>query len=114
VFVPANTISPATGAVNSRVSRVDSSYAQVLEIGSHLQNDSKQVTLSLGGVTRNGVVIRTSYTWSHVRDQSSLGGGGFGGGSGFGGRGGGGGGTTSGNPNVPSGVVAAWRGAIRF
>ncbi|MGD8727195.1 MAG: hypothetical protein PVH40_06095, partial [Gemmatimonadales bacterium] len=102
VFVPASTIPEQTGEVNSRVSRVDSSFAQVLEIGSHLENDSKQLTLSLGGVTRNGIVLRTSYTWSRVRDQSSLRGGGGGGGGGRGGFGGAGsGGTTSGNPNVP-------------
>jgi hypothetical protein len=102
VFVPANTIAPGTGAVNSRVSRIDSSFAQVLEIGSRLENDSKQLTLSLSGVTRNGVVMRTSYTWSHVRDQSSLRGGGSGGGGSRGGFGGAGsGGTTSGNPNIP-------------
>jgi hypothetical protein len=102
VFVPASTIAPATGAVNSRASRIDSSFAQVLHIGSHLENESKQLTFSLGGVTRSGVVVRSAYTWSHVRDQSSLRGGGGGGGgrsgSGFGGSTGG---TTSGNPNVP-------------
>jgi hypothetical protein len=96
VFVAANTIAPSTGAVNSRLSRVDSAFAQVFEMGSQLENDSKQITLSLGGITRNGVVIRSSYTWSRVRDQSS-----FGGGGGRGGSGGGSGGTTSGNPNVP-------------
>ena len=99
VFVPVSTSPSETGEVNSRVSRIDSSFAQVLEIGSHLTNESKQLTFSLNGVTRNGIVVRTSYTWSHVRDQSSLGGGG--GGGGRGGGGGGGGGTTSGNPNVP-------------
>ncbi len=101
VFVPAATIVPSTGAVNSRLSRVDSSFAQVVEMGSRLANDSRQITLSLGGVTRNGVVIQSSYTWSRVRDQSSFGGGGGGGGRGGFVGAGSTGGTTSGNPNVP-------------
>jgi len=93
VFVDPALIVPETGAITSRASRVDSSYAQVLEIGSDLASDTKQLTLSLGGVTRGGVVLQTAYTLSFVRDQSSL----------RGGVGGGraGGGSTSGNPNVP-------------
>lgn len=92
VFVPASTIVPATGAVNSRFSRVDSTFGQVLQLASALESDTKQLTLSLGGVTRTGVVLRASYTWSQVRDQSSFG-------AGIGADRGAN--TTAGNPNVP-------------
>lgn len=92
VFVDPLLIVPQTGAITSRVSRVDSSFAQVLEIGSGLASETKQATVSLGGVTRGGVVLRLSYTWSDVRDQSSqssrFGGARFGGTS------------TAGDPNV--------------
>jgi hypothetical protein len=93
VFVDPTLIVPETGAITSRASRVDSSYAQVLEIGSDLASDTKQLTVSLGGVTRGGVVLQTAYTLSFVRDQSSQSAG-FGGGRA-------GGGSTSGNPNIP-------------
>jgi hypothetical protein len=93
VFVDPRFIVPETGAITSRASRIDSSYAQVLEMMSDLESDTKQVTVSLSGVTRNGVVMRASYTWSHVRDQSSQ--------SVRGGAGRFGGNSTSGNPNVP-------------
>jgi hypothetical protein len=71
VFVDAAAIVPATGAVSSRFSRVDSSFAQVLETRSDLESETKQLTLSLGGFTRNGIVLQLGYTWSDVRDQSS-------------------------------------------
>ena len=93
VFVDPTQIVPETGAITSRASRIDTSYAQVLEMNSALQSDTKQLTVSLGGVTRKGVVLQTSYTWSHVRDQSSQ--------SVRFGSGRLGGTTTSGNPNVP-------------
>jgi len=92
VFVDPALIVPETGAITSRASRIDSSFAQVLEIGSDLASDTKQLTVSLGGVTRGGVVMQTAYTLSFVSDQSSQG-------TGFGG--GRLGGSTSGNPNVP-------------
>jgi hypothetical protein len=93
VFVAPDEIVPSTGAISSRVSRVDSNFAQVLQIRSDLASETKQMTVSLGGVTRNGVMLQLSYTWSNVRDESSqsvgFGTGRFGGSS------------TSGNPNVP-------------
>lgn len=93
VFVEPSLIVPGTGAITSRASRIDSSFAQVLEINSDLASDTKQLVVSLGGVTRGGVVLQTSYTLSFVRDQSSqsvgFGSGRFGGSS------------TSGNPNIP-------------
>lgn len=93
VFVDPGQIVPETGAITSRASRIDTSYAQVLEMNSALQSDTKQLTVSLGGITRKGIVLQTSYTWSHVRDQSSQ--------SVRFGSGRLGGTTTSGNPNVP-------------
>jgi hypothetical protein len=93
VFVDPTSVVPETGAITSRASRIDSTYAQVLEMSSDLLSDTKQLTVTLGGVTRRGVVLQTSYTLSRVRDQSSqsvrFGSGRLGGNS------------TSGNPNVP-------------
>jgi hypothetical protein len=93
VFVNPALIVPETGAITSRASRIDSTYAQVLEMNSNLQSDTRQLTITLGGVTRRGVVLQTSYTLSSVRDQSSqsvrFGSGRLGGNS------------TAGNPNVP-------------
>jgi hypothetical protein len=93
VFVDPSQIVPATGAITSRASRIDTSYAQVLEMNSALQSETKQLTVSLGGVTRKGVVLQASYTWSDVRDQSSQ--------SVRFGSGRLGGTTTAGDPNVP-------------
>jgi len=96
VYVPANTIDPTTGAVNFVTSRIDTAFAQVLDVSSAYESDTKQVSVALGGVTRNGVVLNASYTWSDVRDQTSQS---VRGGGGRGGRGGIGGATTPGNPN---------------
>ncbi|HEX9692228.1 MAG TPA: carboxypeptidase-like regulatory domain-containing protein [Gemmatimonadales bacterium] len=93
VYVGASTIVPATGAVSFIESRLDTTFGQVRALGSDLQSETLQFTVSLGGVTRTGVVLQTAYTWSRVRDQSSQSG-----------RGGGfnslGGNTTAGDPNV--------------
>ncbi len=91
VFVDPTFINSNTGAVNFVGSRADTTFAQVLEVASVYASETKQLTLSLGGVTRNGVVLNASYTWSDVRDQTSQ--------SVRGGRGGLGGATTAGNPN---------------
>ncbi len=103
IFVNPGQIVPETGALNYTDSRIDPAFAQVLEIGSDLESDTKQLQASLSGITRSGIILQTSYVWSHVLDQSSL--------ALFGGRGGmmmGGGGTrgglggtnTAGNPNI--------------
>jgi hypothetical protein len=42
-----------------------------LEVGSDLGSEAKQLSVSLGGVTRRGVVLQASYTWSQSRDQLS-------------------------------------------
>lgn len=92
VFVAAADVVPGTGAVRLSDSRRDPAFAQVLEIDSDLASDTKQLSISLGGFTRRGVGVQTSYTWSHARDQSSASSrfGGFGIGTA----------TTAGDPNV--------------
>ncbi len=71
VFVVPGRVVPATGAVRLADSRRDDAFGQVLQIGSGLASDTKQVTVSLGGFTRGGIRMQASYTWQHVRDQSS-------------------------------------------
>ena len=111
VFVNAATIVPFTGATSVLGSRLNSDFGQVLATGSDLSSDSRQATLSLGGITSKGAILNLSYTWSQTVDQGATGAGGGGafggfggGGGGFGGGGGGFGGfgspTTGGNPNI--------------
>jgi hypothetical protein len=71
VYVSPVDIVPATGAVSLAASRRDTTYGQVLEVGSDLGSEAKQLTISLGGLTRRGVVLQASYTWSQSRDQLS-------------------------------------------
>ncbi|MCC6929850.1 MAG: carboxypeptidase regulatory-like domain-containing protein [Gemmatimonadaceae bacterium] len=101
VFVDASTIVPVTGAVSVLGSRNNGAFGQVLATGSDLSSDSKQVTLSMGGITSQGAVLNFSYTWAQTIDQGATG---MGGGGAFGGFGGGGGSfgspTTAGNPNI--------------
>lgn len=92
VFVDPTLVVPSTGAVRLTDSRIDPAFSQVLEIGSDLESETKQLSVSLGGITRNGILLQTSYTWSSVRDQSSQ--------SVRFGNGRLGGATTGGNPNV--------------
>lgn len=102
VFVPAQTVFPATGATTVLASRRDPNFGQVLVTRSDLATDARQATVSLGGFTGRGINVNLSYTWARARDQGSGGGGGGFGGFGGGGGGGGsfGGPTTGGNPNV--------------
>src|SRR5437588_642981 len=72
VYVPADSIVPATGALSLQQSRVDPRFGQVLAIGSDLQSDSRQLTLGLGGFTARGATFQLSYTFTHARDQSSF------------------------------------------
>lgn len=92
VFVAVDQIVPETGAVSFLDSRLDTTFAQVLQMYSGLASDSKQLTVSLSGFTRRGINLRLGYTWSHVRDQLST--------SMRGGIGRGGLGSTAGNPNI--------------
>jgi hypothetical protein len=97
VFVDAATIIPTTGATSFLASRVDPGFGQVLVTNSDAKSDSKQMTVSLGGITTRGAIFNVSYTLARSKDQGS--GSGFGrfGGGGFGGLGGA---TTAGNPNI--------------
>jgi carboxypeptidase family protein len=89
VYVPSGDIDSATGAVRFTGSRVDSTLGQVLEIGSGLHSDSKQLTVSFAGLTGRGVMVQVSYTLANSRDQAMGIRGGFGSG-----------GSTAGNPNT--------------
>lgn len=94
VFLPASTIVPGTGAMDFANSRSVSSLGHVIEIGSNLQSDNRQITLGFNGVTAKGLTFQASYTYMRSIDQSS-----YSGGSatqGFAAA------TTAGNPNILS------------
>jgi hypothetical protein len=93
VYAPAGTIIPGTGATTINASRLHPVYGGVNELTSQLRSTSTQLTVSLGGLTLQGITLTGSYTFLRARDQQN----GFGGGS-FGG--GYGGATTAGNPNL--------------
>ncbi len=93
VYAPANTIVPRTGATTIDASRLHSEYGAVSEITSQLRSRTGQVTVSLGGLTLQGIALSASYTYLRAIDQQN----GFSvpaGGFGFGGA------TTAGNPSV--------------
>jgi hypothetical protein len=92
VYVPAASIISTTGATSINASRLHPEYGSVTELTSDFRSQSGQVTVSVGGLTLQGITLQGSYTYLRARDQQN----GFGGG-GFGGFGGG---TTAGNPNV--------------
>jgi len=112
VFVPASTVVPASGVTNVLASRVDPAFAQVYSIGSGLASQSKQLTISVNGLTTRGAIFNLGYTLAYSEDQSSGGSfGGFGGGFGRGGGAGGGSGsfasaTTAANPNIREWAVS--------
>lgn len=101
VFTPAQAIVPASGATAIAGSRVHPEFGTVSEIMSRLNSDTKQLTLTFGGMTtRGGIMLNTSYTFTRSRDQAQGLAQGFGiggGGAAFGGAGV----TTAGNPNMP-------------
>ena len=92
VYSDPTSIIPATGATSITASRLHPEYGSVTELTSQLRSLSSQMTVSLGGVTLQGITLNGSYTFLRSRDQqngySGGGGGGFGGAS------------TAGNPNV--------------
>ena len=92
VFAPASSIISGTGATSINASRLHPQYGSVSEIASQLRSASTQITVSLGGLTLQGIALGGSYTFLRARDQQN----GFSTGGGFGGFGGS---TTSGNPN---------------
>ncbi len=73
VYVPPDSIIPATGALSSTDSRRYPQFGQVLVIGSDLESDTKQVTLGFGGFTGRGMSFQVSYTYTRAMDQSSFG-----------------------------------------
>jgi hypothetical protein len=72
VYVPAATIVPGTGAVDFSESRAVPTLGHVIEIGSNLQSDNKQLPLGVNGVTAGGFTFQASYTYMRSRDQSSF------------------------------------------
>ena len=91
VYAPASSIIPSTGATTINASRLHPTYGTVTVLTSQLRSVSSQVTLSLGGLTLQGITLGGSYTYLRARDQQN----GFGGGA----AGGFGGATTGGDPN---------------
>jgi len=72
VYAPPSAILARTGTVSTLASRVDPAFGQVLELGSGLASDTRQLTLSLGGSTTGGTVFRLAYTLQRTNDQSSF------------------------------------------
>src|SRR5207302_155143 len=72
VYVPADSIVPATGALGFTASRLHPEFGQVLVIGSDLQSDTRQVTVGVGAGTTRGAAVRLSYPFTRARDQSSF------------------------------------------
>src|SRR5881296_3028292 len=72
VYVPVDSIVPATGALGVTASRVHPEFGEVLVIGSDLQSDTRQVTLAVGAGATRGAALRLSYTFTRARDQSSF------------------------------------------
>ncbi|HEX6315655.1 MAG TPA: carboxypeptidase-like regulatory domain-containing protein, partial [Gemmatimonadaceae bacterium] len=57
VFVPSSTIVPASGVTNVLASRLDSDFAQVFSVGSDLRSTSKQLSVSVQGLTTRGAIF---------------------------------------------------------
>jgi hypothetical protein len=89
VYAPASSIVPGTGATTINASRLHPEYGVVSELTSQLRSTAAQVTVSVGGLTLQGITLGASYTFLRSRDQQN----GFGVGGGFGGS------STAGNPN---------------
>ena len=71
VFATATAINPGSGVAPLAASRLDTRFGQVLLLDSKLGSKSAGVTLSANGITRGGISLQGSYTWSRSRDQSS-------------------------------------------
>ncbi|HWZ59719.1 MAG TPA: hypothetical protein VNW46_12150, partial [Gemmatimonadaceae bacterium] len=68
-------VDPTTGTTNLAGSRVQSSFGNVYDINSALQSDTRQATVALNGFSFGGISYQVSYTYSHIRDESSFAGG---------------------------------------
>jgi Carboxypeptidase regulatory-like domain len=85
-------IDSTTGTSNVQGSRLYPTFGNVYAINSNLQSDTRQATVALNGFSFGGLTYQLSYTYSHIRDQSSFAGGAAG--QGYGSP------TTGGDPNV--------------
>jgi len=72
VYVPVDSIVPATGVVSFTASRVHPTFGRALLIRSDLESETKQLTVALTGATRAGASVHVSYTLTHSIDQSSF------------------------------------------
>jgi len=72
VYVPEDSIQTTTGVLSSLDSRLHPQYGQVIQIGSDLESDAKQVTVGFGGFTARGATFQISYTFTRAMDQSSF------------------------------------------
>jgi len=72
VYVPADSIVPTTGAISAAGSRLHPEFGSVLLVGSDLESDTKQLTLTVTGATSWGAAFRLGYTLTRARDQSSF------------------------------------------
>jgi hypothetical protein len=84
-------IDSVTGTTNLAGSRLYPTFGNVYAINSGLQSDTRQATVAINGFSFGGITYQLSYTYSHVRDESSFSGGSAG--AGFNSP------TTGGNPN---------------
>jgi hypothetical protein len=91
VFTPVTSIVPSSGAVSLTGSRLAPRFGVVSQINSDLENNTRQLTASLNGITTKAILFNLSYTLTRSRDETR-------GISSFGG--GGSGSSTAGNPNV--------------
>ena len=71
VYVPEGDIAPATGALRFTGSRADPRFGQVVEARSDLASESWQLTVGVGGILGRGILLQTSYTHQHARDQAT-------------------------------------------
>lgn len=88
VYVPSDSVVTASGQTSLLASRRVRGFGAVNELQSGSRSDTRQMTVSLGGVGLRGAMFHTGYTYSRSRDE------GFGFASGFFG-----GGSTAGDPN---------------
>jgi len=72
VYVPEDSVQATTGTLSSLNSRLHSQFGQVIQVGSDLESDAKQVTLGFGGFTARGATFQVSYTYTRALDQSSF------------------------------------------
>lgn len=72
VYVDPGSIDARSGSLGLVASRRYPPLGSVMEIGSGLASESRQLTLSVNGFTDRGAFYQLSYTYSHARDQSSF------------------------------------------